>query len=165
VHIKDLLGIVGRPDALIRDARRDILIVPETKPLDKLLRQFQSSHIHMALVLDEYGGTLGIVTLEDVLEEIVGDIQDEHQHDAPEVEAVGDNAYRMDGSVTLSDLSRDLGVELVSDEADTIAGYIQWRLGAVPETGQKVHADGYSITVEEMQGRRVRRVLVERSGA
>jgi CBS domain containing-hemolysin-like protein len=162
IHIKDLLALGSRPDARIVDARRDILVVPETKPLDALLREFQSSRIHMALVLDEYGGTAGIVTLEDVLEEIVGDIQDEHQHEHPEVERVGENAFLVDGALTLSDLERDLGIELSAEEAETVAGYVQWRLGAVPETGQEVSADGYTLKVEAMEGRRVRSILITR---
>lgn len=163
VHIKDLLSVAGREDATIRDARRDILVVPETKPLDTLLREFQSSHIHMALVLDEWGGTSGIVTLEDVLEEIVGDIQDEHQHEHPEVQSAGDHAWLVDGGVTLDDLERDLDITLEAEDADTIAGFIQWQLGAVPTAGQEVVWEGYSLKVEAMEGRRVRSVLISRS--
>lgn len=162
VHIKDLLSVAGREEATIRDARRDILVIPETKALDSLLRQFQSSHIHMALVLDEWGGTSGIVTLEDVLEEIVGDIQDEHQHEHPEVQPVGKDAWLVDGGVTLDDLERDLDIPLEAEDADTVAGFIQWRLGAVPEAGQQVTADGYTLRVEEMEGRRVRTVHISR---
>jgi CBS domain containing-hemolysin-like protein len=162
VHIKDLLSVAGREGATIRDARRDILVVPETKALDSLLRQFQSSHIHMALVLDEWGGTSGIVTLEDVLEEIVGDIQDEHQHEHPEVQAAGKDAWLVDGGVTLDDLERDLDIALEAEDAETVAGFIQWRLGAVPEQGQQVTADGYTLRVEAMEGRRVRTVHILR---
>lgn len=165
VHIKDLLAIAGRPNATIMDAKRDILVVPETKALDSLLRQFQSSHIHMALVLDEYGGTDGIVTLEDVLEEIVGDIQDEHQHEHPEVQTVGSDAWLVDGGVTLDDLDRDLGIPLEAEDADTVAGFVQWKLGAVPVPGQDVSADGYTLKVEAMEGRRVRSVLITRCAA
>jgi len=165
IHIKDLLALAARPEAKIADARRDILVVPETKALDSLLREFQSSHIHMALVLDEYGGTAGIVTLEDVLEEIVGDIQDEHQHEHPEVERIGENAFLVDGGLSLADLDRDLGIVLPAEEAETVAGYVQWRLGAVPETGQEVTADGYTLKVEAMEGRRVRSILITRTAA
>ncbi|HEY3268653.1 MAG TPA: hemolysin family protein [Armatimonadota bacterium] len=163
VHIKDLLAVAAKPDATIMDAKRDILVVPETKALDSLLREFQKSRIHMALVLDEYGGTAGIVTLEDVLEEIVGDIQDEHQHEHPDFQPVGEHAYLVDGGVTLDDLDRDLGIVLESEEAETLAGFVQWRLGAVPETGQEVRANGYVLKVEAMEGRRVRSVLITRA--
>jgi CBS domain containing-hemolysin-like protein len=162
VHIKDLLLVANRTDVTILDAKRDILVVPETKPLDALLREFQASRIHMALVLDEYGGTAGIVTLEDVLEEIVGDIQDEHQHENPDIQKVGENAHLVDGGLTLDDLERLLGIELPNDEAETVAGYVQWRLGAVPEPGQEVTADGYTLKVESMEGRRIRSILIAR---
>lgn len=163
VHIKDLLLAGNRAEATIEDAKRDILVVPETKPLDSLLREFQSSRIHMALVLDEYGGTAGIVTLEDVLEEIVGDIQDEHQHENPEVQPVGENAWLIDGGLTLDDLDRALGISLPTDEAETVAGYVQWRAGAVPAPGEEITADGYTLRVESMEGRRIRSVLLTRA--
>lgn len=162
VHVKDLFALTGSTTATVCDARREILMVPETKPLDSLLRQFQSSRIHIAIVLDEYGGTLGLVTLEDVLEEIVGDIQDEHQHEPPEVEPAGEGAYHVDGRVSLEDLGDDLGIEFEEVEAETLGGYLQARLGAVPVEGQSVRADGFTLTVEEMDGRRVRAVLVRR---
>jgi CBS domain containing-hemolysin-like protein len=165
VHVKDLFALANRPTASVRDVRRDILMVPETKPLDSLLRQFQSSRIHMAIVLDEYGGTLGLITLEDVLEEIVGDIQDEHQHEPPEMEPAGEGAYRVDGGISLEDLGKDLGIAFEPSEAETLGGYLQWRLGAVPEAGQSVRADGFLLTVQEMDGRRVRAVLVQREAS
>lgn len=165
VHIKDLLTVAGRQDATISDARRDILVIPETKPLDTLLREFQASRIHLALVLDEWGGTAGIVTLEDVLEEIVGDIQDEHQHEHPEIEPLGDRKWLVDGGLTLDDLERDLDIELEAEDADTVAGFIQWRLGAVPVHGQTVEWEGYTLKVEAMEGRRVRKVLIGRTEA
>lgn len=163
VHIKDLLSTFQKPDATILDARRDILMIPETKPLDSLLREFQTSRVHIAVVLDEYGGTLGIVTLEDVLEEIVGDIQDEHQHETPDVQLMGENGYTVDGGVTLDDLDHDFGIVLESDEAETLGGYLQWRLGAVPEPGQEVQANGFLLRVDEMEGRRIRRVIITRN--
>lgn len=162
VHVKDLLALADRPTACVRDVRRDILMVPETRPLDSLLRQFQSSRIHMAIVLDEYGGTLGLITLEDVLEEIVGDIQDEHQHEPPAMVPAGEGTWRVDGGISLEDLGKDLGIALEPSEAETLGGYLQWRLGAVPETGQSIRADGFLLTVQEMDGRRVRAVLVQR---
>jgi len=162
VHIRDLLAVSSQQGASIRDARRDILVVPETKTLESLLRMFQASHIHMALVLDEYGGTLGIVTLEDVLEEIVGDIQDEHQHERPAVETRPDGGLTVDGGLILDDLARDHGITLESEEADTVGGYVQWKLGAVPEMGQEVCSEGYILRVEAMEGRRVRRVVIAR---
>lgn len=163
IHLRDVLTLAQTPDADITQVRRDLLVVPETKPLDDLLREFQRRRIHMALVLDEYGGTAGIVTLEDVLEEIVGDIQDEHQNENPEIQRVGDQAFLVDGGVTLSELRRDLDIELEAEEADTVAGYVQWLLGSVPEVGQEVAGDGYLLRVESMEGRRVRSVLIRRA--
>src|SRR5205823_7914768 len=129
------LPLEGKPDADLRSIRRDIVRVPETKPIDQLLREFQYRKIHMAIVLDEYGGTAGIATLEDVLEEIVGDIHDEFEEPAPEVRDLGDGRYLVDGKLALTDLRNDLGIDLPADGIDTIGGWVLDQTGAIPANG------------------------------
>jgi CBS domain containing-hemolysin-like protein len=162
VRTQDLLQLAGKPDARLADVLRDILRVPETKPVDQLLREFQASHLHIALVVDEFGGTAGLVTLEDVLEEIVGDIQDEDAHEAPRVERLPSGAYRVDGAYPLADLERDLGWEPEADDAETLAGLVMERLGRIPRVGDVIEEDGWRIRVEAMERTRIRRLHMER---
>jgi CBS domain containing-hemolysin-like protein len=158
VRAQDLVKLMHQREPEIRSIAREMLFVPETKPVDQLLREFQRRHIHMAIVLDEYGGTAGLVTLEDVIEEIVGEIQDEDKVEPPRVLKLGEGQYRLDGMLTRTDLKLDLNIDLET-EADSLAGFILERLGTIPEPGEAVEAAGYRFEVEEMQGLRVRRVL------
>jgi CBS domain containing-hemolysin-like protein len=158
VRAQDLLQLVSQPRPDIRSIVREALVIPETKSVDQLLREFQHRRIHMAIVLDEYGGTSGLITLEDVLEEIVGEIQDEDTVEPPKVIKLGDGRYHLDGAVTLTDLRYDLNIELEA-EAETLGGFILERLGTLPNPGDVVEAGGYRLEVQKMEGRRVRRVL------
>jgi len=160
VHIKDILSL--EPDARldIRRLKRDILIIPENKPIDQLLREFQHSHTYMALVMDEYGGTAGLVSLEDVLEELVGEIEGEFGAEPKKIVPTQDGGYLLDSRLTLMELKRDLGIALHEEEADTIGGYVMAALGAIPHPGDQVEADGYRLTVVQMAGRRIRRVML-----
>jgi CBS domain containing-hemolysin-like protein len=115
--------------------------------------------------VDEFGGTAGLVTLEDVLEEIVGEIQDEDAVEAPPIERLGETSYRVDGRYNLADLERDLGWEAQSEGADTLAGLVLERLGAIPRVGDEVEADGWRIRVESMERTRIRSLRVERATA
>lgn len=162
VHVKDVLKAVAsgaQPSA--RELLRPVLMVPETKPLRDLLRQFQASRQQLAVVVDEYGGTAGIVTLEDVLEEIVGEIQDEHQQEPPEVQAQPDGSYHIAGNAHLETLSELFGLELEGDAAyDSVAGLVLERLGHLPRPGEKVSYRGLSFEVLEVERRRLKRLRV-----
>jgi CBS domain containing-hemolysin-like protein len=162
VHVKDLLQLRETASPDVRRIMRGILMVPETKSIDQLLREFQYRKMHMAVVLDEYGGTAGIVTLEDVLEEIVGEIQDEFEHEEPEIQALDPNTFLVQGKVSLSDLREDLKLDVDPNGADTIGGYVLDVLGTIPEPGATVQADGFMIEVLAMEGQRIRKLRLRR---
>jgi magnesium and cobalt transporter len=166
VHVKNLVKYaLGETQPTLRELMHDCLVVPESKPLGELLRDFQQQHQQMAIVVDEYGGTSGLVTLEDVLEEIVGEIQDEHEPaQPPEWMELAPGVYRMQGRASLEVLGELYGVQIVEDEVDTIGGLVFARHGTVPEADTVVEdaASGLSFTVDEMQDRRIVSVTVRR---
>jgi len=161
VHVKDLVTLPAEGD--IRSIKRPILFVPETKSIDQLLREFQVNKMHMAVVVDEYGGTAGIVTLEDVLEQIVGEIHDEFEEPDPDVRPLEDGRFLVDGRTLLADLRADWEIVIPANGSETIGGWVLDRLGAIPEPGAAVAADGYALEVREMDGQRVRKVLIQRT--
>jgi putative hemolysin len=135
---------------------------PETKKVSELFEEMLRNKVHMVIVVDEYGGTSGLVTLEDLLEEFVGDIQDEHDHEKPPYERRGEGVYMVEGTMRIDDLEEDLGVKLPEDEEyDTISGFVSTRLGRVPEVGESVEYDGVRITVEEADEKKIDRVRIE----
>ncbi len=168
VHVKVvvehlILGGEPRPAELIRDC----MLVPESKKLGELLRDFQREHQQLAIVVDEYGGTSGLVTLEDLMEEIVGEIQDEHEpRQPPDWEQLADGSFRLQGRAPLEVLEELLGVEVHEDEVDTVGGLVFARYGTVPEAGALVTDDalGLEFTVEQVDERRIQQVLVRRVG-
>ncbi len=167
LYAKDLLRYLGQPEGPpsaegIVALKRECLFVPESQRVETLLKRFQRSRIHMAIVVDEYGGTSGIVTLEDVLEELVGEIQDEMDQEAPEIEKTPEGHYRVSGQMQIDDLADRTGVALpdVQGDTDTIGGYIQYRLGRVAVRGDEVKANGHLLKVLELHRRRIVRVLV-----
>lgn len=161
LHAKDLFQPVEglRDSTDLMTLKRDILFVPESRPLELLQRDFQQKRVHMAIVVDEYGGTSGLVTLEDILEEIVGEIQDEFDTEAPRMEATADG-YLVDGLVLLEEISSRLGFELPEHESSTLGGYVIARLGRIARLGDVVLLDRYVAKVIEMKGRRVSKLLV-----
>jgi CBS domain containing-hemolysin-like protein len=168
LYAKDLLpflksSVAGRPG--LRTLLRTPVFVPESMSIDDLLHEFQRRKVHIAIVLDEYGGTAGLVTIEDLLEEIVGEIQDEYDVEEPLVEQLGDDRARVDGRASIDDLLDlwDLKFQLEDeDEYDTVGGLVYHRIGGVPSPGDEVHVDGLRLTVESTDGRRVGKVLVVR---
>ncbi|MCC2670107.1 MAG: hypothetical protein K0Q72_2578 [Armatimonadetes bacterium] len=162
IHIKDLVR-ARQTGVDIRQVKRDIIFVPETKSIDQLLREFQLRKMHMAVVVDEYGGTAGIVTLEDVLEEIVGEIHDEFEEPLPDVQIIAEGQYLVDGKVMLSDLKVDYEIELPENESETVGGWVLDVLGGIPEVETTLEAGSYALQVKEMDGQRVRKVLIIRT--
>jgi putative hemolysin len=168
LYAKDLLPflkseISERPD--MRTLLRTPVFVPESMSIDDLLHEFQRRKVHIAIVLDEYGGTAGLVTIEDLLEEIVGEIQDEYDVEEPLIEELGEDRVRVDGRASVDDLLElwDLRLQLEDDdEYDTVGGLVYHRIGGVPSPGDEVHLDGLRLTVETTDGRRVGKVLVVR---
>lgn len=162
IHIKDLLCQMREPHAELLKIRRELLAVPERMPLEKLLSFFLSKHAHLALVLDEYGGTVGIVTLDNVLEEIVGDIQDEFDNEAKEFKRLNADEFVVDGSLALYELKDLSGLNLESEEVTTIGGYVTHLTGHLPTVGEKVRIAPFEVTVTKADGRRVLEVKFQR---
>ena len=168
LYAKDLLpflkGSVAERPAL-RSILRTPVFVPESMSVDDLLHEFQRRKVHIAIVLDEYGGTAGLVTIEDLLEEIVGEIQDEYDEEEPLIVKISDDEARIDGRADVDDLAElfntNLGLE-DEDEYDTVGGLIYHRIGGVPKPGDQVVVDGLTLTVETTDGRRVGKVLAVR---
>jgi putative hemolysin len=171
LYAKDLLPFL-KPAAVERPPLQTLLrppvLVPESLPIDDVLHQLQRQRVHMAIVLDEYGGTAGLVTIEDLLEEIVGEIQDEYDVEEPLVVRISEDEARVDGRAAVDELAELFGVELsLEDEAeyDTVGGLVFHRIGGVPTPGDRIDVDGLTLTVETTHGRRVGRVLVVRRTA
>jgi CBS domain containing-hemolysin-like protein len=160
---KDLLPRLANGDrpATVGDLMRPIDFVPETKRVSDLLREMQASKAHMAVVVDEYGGTAGLVTIEDLLEELVGEIVDEYDEDELLVEAAGDGTWLVDGRLPVSDLSEIASVELPDEDWDTVGGLVLGLAGRVPFEGERFEVAGLVLTVVRVQGRRVAEVRVE----
>ena len=166
LYAKDLLPALFDGDAAGRSWRtlvRPVDIVPETKTLDAQLRDFQRGPSHLAVVVDEFGGTAGIVTLEDVLEEIVGEIRDEYDTgEQPEIAAQGPGVWLVDGRALLEAVSEALGAPFVHEDVSTIGGLVYTALGRVPVAGESVELQGFRVTVEQVARRRIRRLRLER---
>ena len=161
IHIRDLMDLKGKSDDYdLRNIMREIVVVPEGMSIAKILQTLQKKHIQMAVVADEYGGTAGLVTMEDLLEEIVGDIQDEHDQEEPEISRLADGSYEFDGLVLLDDVSDILNIEFDEPEEDTIGGFVFGLLGRRPEVGDIVAAEGFKFEVLRAAGFRVERVKV-----
>lgn len=159
IHIRDLMGLKAAPDDYdLRNIMREIVVVPEGMSIANILQSLQKRHIQMAVVADEYGGTAGLVTMEDLLEEIVGDIRDEHDDEDPEISRLSDGSYEFDGIVLLDDVSDLLNVDFGDPEEDTLGGYIFGLLGRKPEVGDVVKAKGFSFEVLKAAGFRVERI-------
>ncbi|PYK67155.1 MAG: hypothetical protein DME50_03535 [Verrucomicrobia bacterium] len=146
IHIKELPPMMRDPD---------LIPVPEMMPLEKLLKLFLTRHAHLALVVDEFGGTVGMVTLENVLEELVGDIQDEFDFEKEEFRKINVNEFSVDGTLGLYELNDLAKLELESADVSTIGGYVTHLLGHLPKQGEQVNIDNYLVTVSQTDGRRI----------
>jgi CBS domain containing-hemolysin-like protein len=155
VHIKELVPMMRDPHPDLLRIKRDLIPVPEMMSLEKLLNLFLTRHAHLAIVVDEYGGTVGMVTLENVLEEIVGDIQDEFDTEKAEFRKINENEFSIDGAVGLYELRDLAGLELESADVSTIGGYVTHLLGHLPKQGEQVRIDNYLVTISQTDGRRV----------
>ncbi|NOZ13569.1 MAG: HlyC/CorC family transporter [Acidobacteria bacterium] len=163
VHLKDIMGLHPDDFELSRCLQKPFY-VPETKKVDDLLREMQKARTKMAVVLDEYGGTAGIVTIEDLMEEIVGEIEDEHDSHREEIRKLDDDVWLVDGKCNLEDLEEESGIDLAIDEIDTVGGAAFSIFGRIPEEGDSIEWKNYRLTVEKMKRRRVQSVRIERIG-
>jgi CBS domain containing-hemolysin-like protein len=164
IHIKDLLALVQEDKTDLLSIKRGLVNVPELMPLERLLKLFLGKGAHLAVVVDEYGGAVGVVTLDNVLAELVGEIQDEFDTDEEEYRKVGEDEFVLDGGVALHDLEDLIGVKVESAEVSTIGGYLTHELGYLPKKGEKVGIDGYEFTVSQSDGRRVISVHAKKRG-
>jgi CBS domain containing-hemolysin-like protein len=161
LYAKDLLRVYleGQKVTSLRSLLRPAYFVPEAKKVDELLREMQSRSVHMALVVDEYGGIAGLVTLEDIVEEIVGEIRDEYDQGEEQLfEKIGDDEYIFHGRIDLDDFNSVMGTHLPKNVADTLGGFIYSQIGRVPAGGETIDVEDLALTVEQVSGRRIRRV-------
>jgi CBS domain containing-hemolysin-like protein len=162
-HARDVMRSLRQSSGSTRraaDVMRDAFFVPESKKVAELLRELQAAKTQMAIVVDEYGGTAGLVTMEDLLEEIVGEIADEHDREEPPVERLDDDTLRVIARLDVDELSELVDEELPNSEWDSVGGLVAGKLGRVPAQGDRVRLDGIELEVERMNGRRVSSILV-----
>ena len=162
VYLKDLVrtSAAGNGTQTLTESLRPAQFVPESKPVSDLLQQMRAEKFHMAIVVDEYGDTAGLITMEDLLEEIVGEIADEYDVEEPEIERLSETVVRVPGGTSIDDLNEELGLHLPDDEWDTVAGLIMALLGRVPVEGERVETAGLELCAEQVDQRRVQSVLV-----
>ncbi len=169
IAIKDvLLSLDGTPESFrkkVRDLIRPAYIVPESKPIDELMLEMRENRVQMAVVIDEYGGTAGLVTLEELLEEIVGRVSDESAVVRPQIQRVGDNLYLVDATLRVDELNEELELNIPeSEDYETLAGFIYTYLQRVPREGEEFSFNGVVVSVTEMKGPRIVRVLLKKPG-
>ncbi len=155
IHIKELVPMMRDPHPDLMRIKRELIPVPEMMSLEKLLNLFLGKHAHVAVVVDEFGGTVGMVTLENVLEELVGDIQDEFDSEKEEFRKINENEFTVDGALGLYELRDAAGLDLESADVSTIGGYVIHLLGHLPKQGEQVKIDDYCVTVSQTDGRRI----------
>lgn len=162
LYAKDFLNALAKGGVDIRKLIKPPFFIPETMKISNLLREMQRKRIHMALVIDEYGGVSGLVTMEDLLEEIVGEIRDEYDVESPVIQ-LSDGTFRMDASISIRDLKEDYEIEIPeSPEYETLSGFLLTALQRIPKIGDVVETDGKKITILEMVGQRIAKVKLEK---
>lgn len=166
IHVKDLFLKEAQGEKITNLSRlaRKAYFIPETKKIDELLREFKRDKNHMAIVVDEYGGTAGLVTLEDILEEIVGEIQDEYDMEVSPIQKLNDRTYRVDANVSIENLNEELGTKIAQEGFETVGGFIYDLVGSAPEQGKvleykSAHVE-LKIVVEKVIGQRIKTVKV-----
>jgi putative hemolysin len=166
IHVRDLIDpSLINSQAKIQELCRKIMYLPGTKGILPALTQMRSERQHLAIVLDEYGGTDGIVTLEDLVECLIGDIRDEYDGDEQDISAESRTGnFEVDGLISLEELSADAGIEIPEGPYETLSGYVMHSLGRIPVAGDLIKVNGIQVTVESMEGKRVGRLLISRSG-
>jgi CBS domain containing-hemolysin-like protein len=167
VHVKDVLravasGITGSTKTA-SDLMRDVLTIPENRHIDDIMEDLRNQDLQMAVVIDEWGSFEGVFTLEDIVEEIVGEIRDEFDEEEPAVKEMGDGSYLTDGRISINEVNETLGTDFESQDFETVGGLVLGHLGRVPEAGDEIRIDGYLLRVDETDGPRIAQVLIRRS--
>lgn len=160
MYVKDLILLNNKDNFKVQDCIREAYYTFEFKKVTELFKEMKKSRNHMAVVLDEYGGTVGIVTIEDLLEEIVGEIEDEYDELEEEIEVVKEDEYIVDGRIRLDDLSDLIGVKMESEEFDSIGGFVIGQLGRIPEPKEEVSYENMRFVVEEIDKNRIKKVRI-----
>jgi len=165
IHVKDLLAaLLDKPATRVDELMRPVLYVPETRLIGQLLEQMQKQRVSAAIVLDEFGSTSGIAAIEDIVEEIVGEIEDEYDEDDPVIETVDESETLLDGGCSVADVNEQLSLNLPEEQAATIGGFVFSKLGRIPRVSDTVSHQNWTLEVEEMEGRRVARIRVRKKG-
>jgi len=162
VHIKDLLAQLDEPNPSLLAIKKELIVVPEVMPLEKLLTRFRDQQSHLAVVVDEFGGNVGIVTLQHVISEVIGRLPDEFGLERLEFQRLGEDEFLVDGGLAIFEMRDLAGLEWKHESVTTVGGYVVHRLGHLPRIGEQVRVDGYIVTVEQADGRRVRQLRFQR---
>ena len=162
VYVKDMMRAEreGTAEEPVTRVMRQAQFVPESKRIAEVMREMQAGKQHLAIVVDEYGGTAGLITLEDVLEELVGEISDEYDVDRPRVEFLDDGQFQVDASLSIDEVNELTGFDLPEGDWDTVGGFLYHLLGHVPDEGEAAVFDGHRLVAEKVNGRRIARVLI-----
>ena len=161
LYVKDLIKVFSQKETLnLKNIIRKAYFVPESKKIDGLLREFKRRHIHIAIAIDEYGGISGIVCMEDIIEEIVGDIQDEFDNEREDIVSLGENAWLCDARVNLDDLNETVGMDFPTDDFDTLGGFVLDLFGRIPVKYEKIEFKNFDFIIQDMEGHRVNLIKV-----
>lgn len=161
LYVKDIIKAFSRKEIVdLKKIIRKAYFVPESKKIDGLLREFKRRHLHIALAVDEYGGISGIVCMEDIIEEIVGDIQDEFDHEREDIVSIGENAWICDARVNLDDLNETVDAKFPTEDFDTLGGFVLDLFGRIPVQSEKIEYENFEFMVQNMEGHRVNLIKV-----
>ncbi len=161
LYVKDLIKAIAKKEAVdLEKIIRKAFFVPESKRIDSLLREFKRRHVHIAIAIDEYGGISGIVCMEDIIEEIVGDIQDEFDNENEDILTLGDNTWLCDARVNLDDLNEEIESEFPNEEFDTLGGFVFDLFGKIPVKYEKESWNNYDFIIQDMEGHKVNQIKV-----
>jgi putative hemolysin len=164
IVVKDLIQMTSEPDGTrtVSEMMRPAAFVPETKRVVDLLREFQQGRFQLAIVVDEYGGTAGLVTVEDVVEELVGEIRDEYDSEAEPIARESDDTFVFSAKVGIGEMAERLGIEIEDGDFETVGGYVLARVGRVPAVGERFEIDGLDVEILEAERRRIHKVRVRK---
>lgn len=161
LYVKDLLAVISKKQAIdLEKLLRKAYFVPESKKIDGLLREFKRRHIHIAIAVDEYGGVSGVVCMEDIIEEIVGDIQDEFDNEREDILSIGNQIWLCDARVNLEDLNENIGATFPTEDFDTLGGFVLDLFGRIPVKYEKITWNNFEFIVQDMEGHRVNLIKV-----
>jgi CBS domain containing-hemolysin-like protein len=162
-HIKDILAQLDEPEPSLLAIKKELVVVPEMMPLEKLLTRFRDQQSYLAVVVDEFGGNVGIVTLQNVIAEVIGQLPDEFGLGRREFERLGENEFLADGALAIYEMRDLAGLDWKDEDVTTVGGYVVRRLGHLPRVGEQTRIDGYIVTVEQADDRRVRQLRFQRT--